>query len=152
MTQPAKVHVGRLGCVLFRQGYHLYVGRARRGLGARLARHLRSDKRLRWHIDYLLAVGTIQEVWVAESAEPPECAWASALSTLPGAAIAMPGFGSSDCRCPGHLVYVPQRPAARDMCRLLPRAAKLLLARAELQHTARASLPPLSASGERTER
>ena len=43
--------VGRLGAMTFPPGYYLYVGSALRNLGHRLARHLRREKRVHWHID-----------------------------------------------------------------------------------------------------
>ncbi len=39
------------------KGYYLYIGsaRGRGGIRARVTRHLRKDKKLFWHIDYLLS-------------------------------------------------------------------------------------------------
>ena len=48
------LQVGALGEVSLEPGWYLYVGSARRHLEARLRRHLRPEKRRRWHIDYLL--------------------------------------------------------------------------------------------------
>ena len=51
-----EITVGKLGMFTFPAGYYLYVGSALGpgGLEARLARHRRRGKKLRWHIDYLL--------------------------------------------------------------------------------------------------
>ena len=67
-------------------------------------------KRLHWHIDYLLEESELDTVWAVECALRLECAWADAVCQMPGARIAVPRFGASDCRCPGHLVYFPERP------------------------------------------
>ena len=48
-----KTRVGKLGSLYFKKGYYLYVGSAKRGLEARIKRHLRKDKKIFWHIDYL---------------------------------------------------------------------------------------------------
>lgn len=90
-----------------RPGYYAYVGRARRGLPARLARHLRREKegkRLFWHVDHLLEMASLEEIWVYPL-EAGECALASALEEMGGDRSALGGFGSSDCRCSGHLLY-----------------------------------------------
>ena len=45
------------------------------------------------------------------------------LSELPGARLLVPRFGASDCRCPGHLVYLPRRPLDREIERALASAS-----------------------------
>ncbi len=103
-----ELKVGKLGPVTLPPGWLVYVGSALGpgGLSARLQRHLRSDKRLHWHIDYLTAVCAPVD-WYAEISNVRlECAWVQRLLTLPEIAVPAPGFGSSDCRegCPAHLV------------------------------------------------
>ncbi len=39
---------------LIRKGYYVYVGSAMNSLERRVARHFRNEKKLHWHIDYLL--------------------------------------------------------------------------------------------------
>ena len=89
-------------------GRYAYCGSARGpgGLRARLARHLRRDKALRWHVDHLTAAGRVTAlVPVPQGAE---CALRAALHMAPGVTIPIPGFGSSDCRtCPSHLLALP---------------------------------------------
>ena len=53
--RPIRIRVGRLGEFEFPAGRYVYTGSARRGLEARVRRHLSRAKRLHWHIDYLLA-------------------------------------------------------------------------------------------------
>jgi Uri superfamily endonuclease len=111
LDAPHTLHVGRLGALDFPAGWYLYAGSARGpgGLPARLARHgrrLGPDKRARWHIDYLREQATWGGAWGCAAGERQECAWAAALRGLPGAQVVATGFGSSDCRCPTHLVYV----------------------------------------------
>ena len=110
MREAREVAVGRLGRWVFPAGWYLYVGSALGGLAGRVGRHLRREKRLHWHIDYLLAHGTVQEVWYRVGAERRECALAQRLAALPGAERYPPRFGASDCRCPGHLVRFVGRP------------------------------------------
>ncbi len=101
--------VGRLGQRTFARGWHVYAGSARRGLGTRLRHHLDPVRPVHWHVDVLRQAGEIAQIWAVAGAEPGECALARAVAALPGATLAR-GFGSSDCRCPGHLVSFRRRP------------------------------------------
>jgi Uri superfamily endonuclease len=102
--------VGSLGKVAFAAGYYLYVGSALGGLQARLARHLRAEKRLHWHIDYLLQVGRICTIWYALGNARRECMWARTLAAMPDIRPAVARFGASDCACPTHLYCSAARP------------------------------------------
>lgn len=99
------IEVGRLGRFRFPCGRYIYTGSAQRALHARIARHLRASKTLRWHIDYLLRAARVRQVAVYPHATD-ECALHRATQAAPGAVIIAPGFGASDCRCPSHLVYL----------------------------------------------
>lgn len=105
------IRVGRLGRVEFPEGWYVYTGSARGGMEARVARHRRRRKPLRWHIDYLLRRARVVEVVAIPTQERIECARNQAVLALPGARVAAPRFGSSDCRCAAHLVYF-DRPLA----------------------------------------
>jgi Uri superfamily endonuclease len=107
LPRPAAITVGRLGRFQFPAGWYAYAGSAHGagGLAARVARHLRDPKPLRWHVDYLRAHARPVKVWYTENRQRRECAWAAALSTLPGAFIPAPRCGASDCRCPTHLTH-----------------------------------------------
>ena len=87
----------------FKRGYYFYVGSAMgesNNLRRRIERHLREDKKLHWHIDYLLQYGTVKEVYI--SGEAVECEVARDLSFLKS----IEGFGSSDCSCKSHLFFM----------------------------------------------
>ena len=62
LPSDTSIEVGKLGRYYFQTGYYVYTGSAMRGLDQRIARHLRSEKRLHWHIDYLLQHGQIIDV------------------------------------------------------------------------------------------
>jgi Uri superfamily endonuclease len=75
------------------------------GIGARVARHLRTVKPVRWHIDRLTAASRIRAVGLLPGGG--ECDLVHQLLSR-GAEIPLPGFGSSDCRtCPAHLLQLP---------------------------------------------
>jgi Uri superfamily endonuclease len=103
LAAPVRLTVGRLGTFALPAGRYLYTGSARRNMDARIARHLRQNKRMRWHIDYLLA---LPEASVLEVSRHPdeECA----LNRRTAGTVPVPGFGASDCRagCGSHLKYL----------------------------------------------
>lgn len=101
------VQVGRLGPYILPAGRYVYTGSAMRNIEARIARHLRKEKAIRWHIDWLLAAPGVRIVSVKRSDEV-ECV----LNQKIKGRILVPGFGSSDCRsgCGSHLRYLGERP------------------------------------------
>lgn len=96
------ITVGRLGQFKFPAGNYVYTGSARRNLIARVKRHLRKEKPLRWHIDYLLVADGAQVVNIKLS-DRTECDW----NQETFGEILMAGFGASDCMagCSSHLKY-----------------------------------------------
>ena len=103
------IAAGALGELELNRGYYAYIGRAKKGLAARLARHARSgDKQLHWHIDHLLERADLEEVWIFPL-RTGECELAGRLEAEGAGRAGLRGFGSSDCRCPGHLLYLGRR-------------------------------------------
>ena len=107
-TQTQSVTIGAKGQFSMPVGSYLYIGSAKRNWQQRINRHLRQNKRVRWHIDYLLAVPTVsvQEVWL--SRQDQECHTAKQLAQMAGTMILGRGIGSSDCRCPSHFLYLKE--------------------------------------------
>jgi Uri superfamily endonuclease len=107
VDQPLTLTAGRLGTVGLPGGLAAYVGSAHGagGLRARISRHLRADKPVHWHIDALTALAPVVAIWLRESPERLECSWAQTLAAL--ATVPIPHFGSSDCKCPAHLLTLP---------------------------------------------
>jgi sugar fermentation stimulation protein A len=95
------VHAGRLGTMLFRKGYYVYVGSAMTNLTARIERHKRMRKKEHWHIDYLAHAAESVLALPIRSSRREECSIAKALSSI--LAHGPAGFGSSDCSCKTHL-------------------------------------------------
>ena len=96
------ISVGSLKAIRFARGYYAYVGSAMGGYKPRLNRHLKKDKKPHWHIDYLLQEASITGIILCETERRVECAIARALERRFGA---VPGFGSSDCKCRSHLFF-----------------------------------------------
>lgn len=99
--------VGALGRRALPPGFYVYTGSAQRGLSQRIARHLRLRKRLHWHVDFLRAHSLRVQAFPIR-ASSGECALAAEVARIGCGLVA--GFGSSDCRCPGHLVRFPDSP------------------------------------------
>lgn len=96
-----RIQVGKLGCFWFEPGLYLYVGSAQRNLCARLERHSRREKPLRWHVDYLSVQAKMLGAMLVPGSRERECELARELGQV--YELAVPGFGASDCRCGGHL-------------------------------------------------
>ncbi|PLX79828.1 MAG: DUF123 domain-containing protein [Desulfuromonas sp.] len=105
------VEVGRWGLLELKPGYYLYVGSAfgPGGVRARVARHCRSKKSNRWHIDYLRAYTSLKSIWYCLDPEHLEHQWAEALADLHGM-VPIHGFGCSDCKCYSHLCFSRYQP------------------------------------------
>jgi len=96
------IKVGSLPDTYFPSGYYAYVGSARGGFKSRLNRHLKENKKTRWHIDYLLQKTNISGITLCETEDRVECLIAQALGSQ---LDSIPGFGSSDCKCRSHLSF-----------------------------------------------
>ena len=106
LSESQYIPVGQLGILYFTEGFYAYIGSALNGLETRINRHLRLNKRHHWHIDCLLDRADIYEVVLIPEGRRLECTLAQSLREY---LSCIRGFGSSDCRCPGHLFYAPER-------------------------------------------
>jgi len=96
------IPIGGLGEVHFKRGFYAYVGSAMGGIEQRVRRHLKREKKLYWHIDYLLLRAVPYDIIVVETQERKECQLAEELSKkLPY----IERFGCSDCKCKSHLFF-----------------------------------------------
>ncbi|MBI5585327.1 MAG: DNA/RNA nuclease SfsA, partial [Deltaproteobacteria bacterium] len=102
----------------FPVGYYVYVGSAMKNLTQRLERHRRLRKNKFWHIDYLREVAEFRAALPIRASANLECAVAARMRTV--ADWAIPGFGASDCGCPGHLFGMRDNPLhSKDFMDLL---------------------------------
>jgi Uri superfamily endonuclease len=105
VAKDTNVNTGALNRIAFQKGLYAYVGSAQTNLEQRIKRHLRKEKRLFWHIDYLLAneAAKITQVLYKKANKTEECKTAKIIGER-GKPIA--GFGCSDCRCQSHLFRI----------------------------------------------
>jgi Uri superfamily endonuclease len=99
------VKVGSLGRMKFEKGNYVYVGSSQNSLESRIARHLSKNKKLRWHIDYLLSNKSAKVVRVFYKTAPKSEEEKTACKILK---FGMPvnKLGSSDSKCVSHLFKV----------------------------------------------
>ena len=105
LPEEQTITVGSLKVLHFPRGYYAYVGSALGGFKARLNRYLERDKKPHWHIDYLLQRASITSIILCQTEQRVECAMAQTISHQ---FDAIPGFGSSDCKCHSHLFFAAE--------------------------------------------
>lgn len=109
MTKSDKLKIGNLyEDAKFKKGWYVYIGSAMNSLIPRINRHLSEDKKMHWHIDYLLKNNNanIKDILFCISDEKIECELATKISPF-GEEIA--NFGCSDCNCNSHLIYFTRK-------------------------------------------
>ena len=112
LNKAQEIMVGKKGNIHFQSGFYGYAGSALSSLEHRLKRHLNHQKKLHWHIDFLLDQAMVRNIVYAETVEKKECELARELSlTLP----VVNGFGSSDCKCSSHLFFCRDRMALEEL-------------------------------------
>ena len=112
LDRDMSIRVGALGEIDLKAGYYAYTGSALNSLENRINRHLKKDKNIFWHIDYLLRFGEVIRVWIVVSDQRKECVTAS---NYHSSASPIERFGSSDCKCVSHLFYDQDRDKLEKM-------------------------------------
>ncbi len=112
ISKQLAVPTGRLGARTYPAGWYAYIGSALGGISGRIRHHLRArHKRPHWHIDSLLPHGEMSAIVVAETRRRVECLLAAFLAQR---FHVVHRFGSSDCRCAGHLFWSEARAPLLD--------------------------------------
>ncbi|MDP1959420.1 MAG: GIY-YIG nuclease family protein [Methylotenera sp.] len=103
VRQDSTIQIGKLGAFHFPAGYYVYTGSAKRNLEARIQRHLSKEKRLKWHIDYLLHAPEVEVIKVGRWTES-ECE----VNQQVHGNVLIPRFGATDCHsgCGSHLKFL----------------------------------------------
>ena len=93
-------------------GFYCYVGSALNNLEKRIERHIRvssgREKTLQWNIDYLTSKANIVNFKTIQTEKRIECRLSDKIKGLSDGTVK--GFGSSDCKCGGHLHYFKESP------------------------------------------
>ncbi|MCX8055400.1 MAG: GIY-YIG nuclease family protein [Ignavibacteria bacterium] len=108
ISRKISINIGKLGKVDFPKGIYLYCGSARKNFDARINRHLTRNKKIRWHIDYLLGnkYSKIIKIEKFKLEEHTECSLVKYYVLNNIAEKYVIGFGASDCQngCRSHLL------------------------------------------------
>ena len=104
------IRIGSLETLDFKKGFYYYIGSAMGEKGSsslinRVKRHLKSEKKIHWHIDYLLdnQFSAIIQLHLIPSRTRLECTLAE--NIIDRSDDFIKNFGSSDCVCKSHLAY-----------------------------------------------
>ncbi len=100
-----EVEIGSLGKINFDKGIYAYIGSAQNNLEKRIQRHKVKNKKLRWHINYLLKNKSVKilKILYKNTGRKEECKIAKRLSKTE---IPISKFGCSDCDCKNHLFKI----------------------------------------------
>ncbi len=109
LSKDKEIKIGKLGTFVFPKGFYIYTGSAQNGLEKRINRHLSSDKKFHWHIDYLLTYAKVIKV-LRYVGSKDECKLNNVTGQSVGAAQIVKKFGSSDCNCVTHLYHFKNVP------------------------------------------
>ena len=111
LEKKIKIFIPKFGSKDFTPGFYVYSGSGKKNLLKRVERHLRKEKKLKWHIDYFSSqkVVTPKEIFLFK--EKNECENNLFFKKI-GGVIVIPGFGSSDCKdkCGTHFLYFNKMP------------------------------------------
>lgn len=105
LKENTYVRVGKIGEFFFTKGLYAYVGSAQVSLEKRIKRHRKKEKRVFWHIDYLLQKPEFEiiRVFYENANKVAECKIANEIA-VQGKSVKR--FGCSDCKCQSHLFYL----------------------------------------------
>jgi len=109
LARDKEIKIGKLGTFVFPNGFYVYTGSAQNGFEKRINRHLSSNKKFHWHIDYLLSHAKVIKV-LRYVGSKGECKLNQVTGQSANAIPIVKKFGSSDCNCVTHLYYFKNIP------------------------------------------
>ena len=102
LTRDRRIKIGKLKTFYFKKGQYLYVGSfPKQWIQNRISRHKMKNKKLHWHIDYFSKDPYVRFL-TSRVFFRKECNLALDLHNK---FSCVNKFGSSDCKCAGHLFY-----------------------------------------------
>jgi Uri superfamily endonuclease len=104
-TTPTSLKIGALGKITFPANMYAYIGSAQNNIESRIKRHIRKEKQLFWHIDYLLADTNAKIVQIYYSLTDDKTYECKTAHLIAKHSNPIPKFGCSDCKCKSHLFY-----------------------------------------------
>jgi len=118
LLRDVRLRIGSLGIHDLKKGNYIYIGSALGpgGLCSRICRHLKKNKRVWWHIDYLTTRPecVIRLVIIIPSKNRLECVISKKLYEA-GFRAPIHKFGSMDCDCFSHLFLMESIERLKDL-------------------------------------
>lgn len=108
LESEKNIQIGKLGKFLFPRGYYIYTGSAKKNFPQRIYRHIKKKKKYKWHIDYLLKAGKIIQIKKLIKMQS-ECKIHKTTIELYNGKELINAFGSSDCNCRSHLIFLGKK-------------------------------------------
>ncbi len=115
VKKSLRIDIGKIGTQHFKKGLYVYVGSATgRGpssIEGRIERHNKKNKKMFWHIDYLFNRNEVRIICAIFSIADTslECKIVKLAEKYLEIEFPARGFGSSDCRCPAHLLRIKDK-------------------------------------------
>ncbi len=118
LDQTLYIDIGKYREVFFQEGNYLYAGSAfgPGGLNARVKRHLSTDKKKKWHLDWIRPSLSFISGWYILG-KNLECEWSQKISRMDGVFIPLFKMGASDCKqgCPAHFLGLSKGLTPQDV-------------------------------------
>lgn len=105
INKESEIQVGKLGSFVFPKGYYIYIGSAKKNIKSRVNRHIKIDKKKKWHFDFLRPYGEIVEIETYDNSLT-ECELFEKIKRETNGEVLVKKFGSTDCKCFTHLIYI----------------------------------------------
>jgi len=103
--------IGKIGNILFKKGYYLYTGSALNSLEKRIKRHFSRNKKIFWHIDYIVPYKMkIKKVYLIRHNKEIRKEEELASKFLKISDSYIKGFGATDSKIISHLFYFKENP------------------------------------------
>ena len=114
LSSESIIKIGSLGKLIFNKGYYVYVGSGQNNVLKRVNRHISNNKKMHWHIDYLLnnKYAKVIEAYLISGNKRRECILAKRLLKQYSSVKC---FGCSDCRCGSHLFRVSKKSFIKNL-------------------------------------
>jgi Uri superfamily endonuclease len=112
VEDKVQMEVGALGLINLGPGMYAYVGSAlgshSSSIEGRLSRHYSDQKKMHWHIDYILKDPKVKlkTAIFSESRSAQECNLVKRICNYEFTFVETKDFGSSDCSCVSHLILL----------------------------------------------
>jgi len=116
LLNDCQTYIPKYGHVVFKKGFYVYSGSAKKNLIHRVTRHSKKDKKVKWHIDYFSILDSVKPLKMFLFFDKNECE-INSFFYASGGKSTIKNFGSSDCKngCLSHFLYFKKRPTLKSI-------------------------------------